>query len=180
MHGFSEVEGGLSLLRTWRKWAPPLSDPLLTSTALSDIFAVDQKKWNKEERPLWSGADSLIVGEWWKFDCGLRTSKVNATLWQSKTRANFPRRQRIPDGKYLKVLDQNIFLISGLKRSDGGSYFCEACGLRKFVGALYMIGKYKDHVPVYIYGLQLCRVHLFTDHGTEFLKTINKLLGCWL
>ena len=77
---------------------------------------------------------SLIVGEWWTFDCRLNSSKVNATLWQKNPIVS----QRIPDGKYIKVVRQNIFLISGLKKSDGGRYYCKACGLKKFVHKLHI------------------------------------------
>jgi hypothetical protein len=81
--------------------------------------------------------ENLIVGEWWTFDCRLNSNKVSVTLWQ---KPNTNSSQRIPDGKYIKVSDENMFLISGLKKSDGGRYYCKACGLVKFVGNIHMTG----------------------------------------
>lgn len=46
-------------------------------------------------------------------------------------------RERKPDGKYVKVLDKNMFLISAVNTNDRGRYYCKACGLKKkFVGEL--------------------------------------------
>ena len=68
------------------------------------------------------------------FDCRLNSSDVNATLWQRD------RRRRIPDGKDVKILDKNIFLISYVTGNDRGKYYCRACGLKKQVGGLYIRG----------------------------------------
>ena len=69
------------------------------------------------------------------FDCRLNSNDVNATLWQRC------REKRIPDGKDVKILNKNIFLISNVTWNDRGQYCCTACGLKKQVGGLNIKGK---------------------------------------
>lgn len=105
---------------------------------ISSNLLIDQTKWKKPARFVWSGSINLIVGEWWKFDCRLNNDiKINATLSQARLK-NLSIRN--PNGKYVKVLEKNVFLISVLKKSDRGRYYCQACGLKKFVGKLFLIG----------------------------------------
>lgn len=104
-----------------------------------NVKLLDQKKWITPASYFWQGYN-LLIGEWWKIDCRLNSSKSNATLWQKKW-GKIKSSQRIPDGKYIQVKEKNTFLLSGVKESDQGSYYCEAdCGLKKFVGSLYIEG----------------------------------------
>ncbi|XP_028408434.1 fibroblast growth factor receptor 3-like [Dendronephthya gigantea] len=81
---------------------------------------------------------SLLIGEWWKIDCRLKGNESNATLWQKKWGESILS-QRIPDGNDIQVIKRNTFLLSKIKKSDEGHYYCVAnCGLKKFVGKLYV------------------------------------------
>ena len=83
--------------------------------------------------------------EWTVFDCRLKNNNLtNVTLLH--TMYTDVENVRVPDGKKIKLLSNQIFNLTNLTESDEGYYHCLACGEKFYKGIVEILScKYKDN-----------------------------------